>query len=197
MDHLIHRLNSSRNVLITTHASPDGDAIGSLLAMNLALQGTNKRITLYNESPIPAVYRFLPRVQSVISHLDPAASFDAAVVLDCGDLTRIGDAAGIGGREQQITDPGAFALSKLARTFGQHVAGDPRCEGSQSGQPRPAIARDGRSLGVALDGVVVNGHSCGLRASGTKLGSRGCLTRLPGISCRLGCFESTHYGRSV
>ena len=74
MDHLIHRLNSSRNVLITTHASPDGDAIGSLLAMNLALQGKQKQITLYNESPIPAVYRFLPRVHSVTNRLSASCS---------------------------------------------------------------------------------------------------------------------------
>lgn len=102
MDHLIHRLNSSRNVLITTHAGPDGDAIGSMLAMNLALLGRHKQITLYNESPIPAVYRFLPRVQSVISRLDFAAAFDTAVVLDCGDLTRVGEAAGIIGRIPEI-----------------------------------------------------------------------------------------------
>lgn len=95
MDHLIHRLNNSRNVLITTHASPDGDAIGSLLAMNLAMQGKFKQITLYNESPIPAVYRFLPGVHGVINQLDCAALFDTAVVLDCGDLQRVGEAAGI------------------------------------------------------------------------------------------------------
>ena len=93
MDHLIQRLNNSRNVLVTTHVSPDGDAIGSLLAMNLALQGKHKQVTLYNESPIPAVYRFLPRVHSVIGKLNSAAPFDTAVVLDCGDLTRVGEAA--------------------------------------------------------------------------------------------------------
>ena len=93
MDHLIQRLNNSRNVLVTTHVSPDGDAIGSLLAMNLALQGKHKQVTLYNESPIPAVYRFLPRVHSVIGKLNSAAQFDTAVVLDCGDLTRVGEAA--------------------------------------------------------------------------------------------------------
>jgi phosphoesterase RecJ-like protein len=61
--------------------------------MNLALQGKHKQVTLYNESPIPAVYRFLPRVQSVIGKLNSAAPFDTAVVLDCGDLTRVGEAA--------------------------------------------------------------------------------------------------------
>lgn len=102
MDHLIHRLNDSRNVLITTHASPDGDAIGSLLAMNLALQGNHKRITLYNESPIPAVYRFLPRVHCVGSRLTSPDLFDTAVVLDCGDLQRVGEASAMIGRIPEI-----------------------------------------------------------------------------------------------
>jgi phosphoesterase RecJ-like protein len=102
MDHLIHRLNNSRNVLITTHASPDGDAIGSLLAMNLAMQGKFKQITIYNESPIPAVYRFLPGVHGVINQLDCAAPFDTAVVLDCGDLQRVGEAADIVGQIPEI-----------------------------------------------------------------------------------------------
>ncbi len=82
-------------MLITTHASPDGDAIGSLLAMGLALEGRNKKITLYNESPIPAVYTFLPRVHTVTRDLFSASSFDLAVVLDCGDLQRVGEAAAV------------------------------------------------------------------------------------------------------
>ena len=69
----------------------------------------------------------------------------------------VGDAAGIGGGEQQITEAGAFALGKLARAFGQHVAGDARREDSEPAQPRPAIAGDRRGARVAVDGVVV-GH---------------------------------------
>jgi phosphoesterase RecJ-like protein len=102
MDHLIHLLNNSKNVLITTHAGPDGDAIGSLLAMNLALQGMHKRVTLYNESPIPAVYRFLPRVPCVGRLLISADEFDTAVVLDCGDLQRVGETSAMIGRIPEI-----------------------------------------------------------------------------------------------
>ena len=93
MDRLIHLLNNSRNVLIATHAGPDGDAIGSLLAMNLALQGMHKRVTLFNETPIPAVYRFLPRVPCVGRRLISVDEFDTAVILDCSDLQRIGEAS--------------------------------------------------------------------------------------------------------
>ncbi|MDP7417114.1 MAG: bifunctional oligoribonuclease/PAP phosphatase NrnA, partial [Desulfobacterales bacterium] len=48
--------------------------------------------TLYNESPIPAIYRFLPTVDRIVRHIDDQNLFDTAVILDCGDLERIGNA---------------------------------------------------------------------------------------------------------
>jgi phosphoesterase RecJ-like protein len=72
--------------------NPDGDAIGSLMAMGLSLNAVNKKTTLYCESPIPAVYRFLPEVHRVEHHIN-STDYDLAVILDCGNLQRIGTAA--------------------------------------------------------------------------------------------------------
>ena len=91
MNRIITLLRNSRHVLAVTHNNPDGDAIGSLIALGLSLELLNKKATLYNESPIPAVYRFLPSVNRVVQHVNNT-NYDVAVVLDCGDLTRIGDA---------------------------------------------------------------------------------------------------------
>ena len=91
MDQIIRHLKNSTHILIASHAKPDGDAIGSLIAIGLALDALNKKTTLYNESPIPAVYRFLPSVNRIVRHID-FASCDIAVMLDCGDLERIGKA---------------------------------------------------------------------------------------------------------
>lgn len=93
MNQIIQQLKNSESILLTSHANPDGDAIGSLLAMGLCLDGLNKRTTLYNESPIPAVYRFLPSVDRVVGHLERSLRYDTVIVLDCGDLQRIGTAA--------------------------------------------------------------------------------------------------------
>jgi len=93
MGPIIHQLKNSRSVLLATHTNPDGDAIGSLTALGLALAGLGKKTLLYNESPIPAVYRFLPSVDRVVSHIGSVEKFDTAVILDCGDLQRVGDAA--------------------------------------------------------------------------------------------------------
>ncbi len=93
MDRIIRQLTRSERVLVASHASPDGDAIGSLLAMGCALEAAGKTVVMYNESPIPAVYRFLPAIAAIQRRVPPDGSCDTAVVLDCGDLGRVGEAA--------------------------------------------------------------------------------------------------------
>ncbi len=90
MDTVIDRLTESQAIFLSTHINPDGDAIGSLIALGLGLQQHGKHIYLYNASPIPAVYRFLPGVQLVQQVLPESSAWDTAVVLDCGTLERIG-----------------------------------------------------------------------------------------------------------
>jgi len=92
MDRIIRHLKNSRRVLVASHAHPDGDALGSSIAMGIALESLNKSVTMYNESPIPAVYRFLPSIGRIVRSADSAAACDTAVILDCGDLNRIGAA---------------------------------------------------------------------------------------------------------
>ncbi|MEE8432865.1 MAG: DHH family phosphoesterase [Candidatus Desulfatibia sp.] len=91
MDKIISHLQNSKSILVVSHANPDGDAIGSLIAMGLSLKAISKKTTLYNESPIPAVYRFLPEANSVVREVGDQ-NFDTAVILDCSDLERIGEA---------------------------------------------------------------------------------------------------------
>jgi len=95
MDQIVQQLKNSRNVLLASHENPDGDAIGSLLALGLALDFLKKKTVLYNPSPIPAVYRFLPSVKRIVRHLRKGEGFDTAVILDCGDLERIGNGAAV------------------------------------------------------------------------------------------------------
>lgn len=93
MKTIIDHFELNRTFLLASHTHPDGDAIGSLLALGLALTAMGKAVVLYNESPIPAVYRFLPSVHTVTQQLPPERYFDAVVLLDCGDLERVGAAA--------------------------------------------------------------------------------------------------------
>jgi phosphoesterase RecJ-like protein len=91
MEQIIHQIKNSSHLLIASHAQPDGDAVGSLIALGLAIGRLNIKSTLYNESPIPAVYRFLPSVERIVRHIKKANTYDTAIILDCGDLSRIGE----------------------------------------------------------------------------------------------------------
>ena len=93
MDQIIQHIKDGQHLLIASHAEPDGDAVGCLIALGLALRGFGKKATLYNPSPIPAVYRFLPGVEQIERYIKTAHTYDTAIMLDCGDLVRVGEAA--------------------------------------------------------------------------------------------------------
>ena len=82
MKQIIQQLTKSTRVLLASHASPDGDAIGALLAMGISLDKVGCRVVLHNESPIPAVYRFLPAVERIRKTVAELNRFDTAVILD-------------------------------------------------------------------------------------------------------------------
>jgi phosphoesterase RecJ-like protein len=87
---IIDQLQKSRSILVVSHTNPDGDAIGALLAAGLAFKAMDKKVRIVNESAIPAVYRFLPSIQSISHRINAAETFDTVVVLDCGSLERVG-----------------------------------------------------------------------------------------------------------
>jgi len=90
---IISHLKTSNNILIASHKCPDGDAIGSLLGLGIALEEMKKKIRMYNESAIPAVYQFLPSIHQIKKDLGEISDFDTAIILDCSDLHRIGEAS--------------------------------------------------------------------------------------------------------
>lgn len=98
MDQIIQHIKDGQHILIASHAEPDGDSVGSLVALGLALTKLDKKITMHTPSPIPAVYRFLPGASRIVQQIQDADIYDLALVLDCGDLTRIGDTSAEIGR---------------------------------------------------------------------------------------------------
>lgn len=73
---------------ITSHARPDGDAIGSELGLALALQSLGKSAQVVNSDPHPQVYDFLPGADQI--HLSDRIEnhYDGVFVLECNDLER-------------------------------------------------------------------------------------------------------------
>ncbi|MCB9029635.1 MAG: bifunctional oligoribonuclease/PAP phosphatase NrnA [Deltaproteobacteria bacterium] len=87
---IAEELLKAQKCLVLSHYNPDGDALGSSLAVANALQNLGKEVVSYNESHIPEKYHFLPGSKQIVSTL-PEASFDMIVVCDCGDVSRMGD----------------------------------------------------------------------------------------------------------
>lgn len=98
---LLQRLRKGRRFLLTSHASPDGDAIGSELALARILRSLGKSAWIWNRDPVPAVFRVLPGAERIqVGGQGPSgfpADFDAVVVLECPDLGRTGFAEALAG----------------------------------------------------------------------------------------------------
>jgi phosphoesterase RecJ-like protein len=81
-------LRERRTFILTSHARPDGDAVGSCVALALALDAMGRRARVVLRDPVPAPYAALPaieRVERVERVGDPA---DAVIVMECSDLSR-------------------------------------------------------------------------------------------------------------
>ena len=83
-------IDKGRRFLVTTHIDPDGDAVGSAFAACFALTGLGKDAAVYLRDSVPHRYRFLPK-PAAVQHVLPENGYDAVIVVDCGDLTRVGD----------------------------------------------------------------------------------------------------------
>ena len=83
-------VRAAQTIVLACHVNPDGDALGSLLGFALALAPLNKQVTVLSQDGVPDILRFLPGVEMVQKETSTDA-FDLAVVLDCGDLARVGD----------------------------------------------------------------------------------------------------------
>lgn len=77
--------------LITTHEGPDGDAVGSSLALAHYLKGLGKDATVYICDPVPDAYVFLPGADTVLNRL-PDRDYELCFVLDVGEFRRAGSA---------------------------------------------------------------------------------------------------------
>lgn len=107
---VLDEIQRAESVFVTVHVGPDGDAIGSMIALTLGLRGLGKKVTAATHDPVPESCRFLPEAEQI-----PLASsllgdgsgqgqealartahrYDLAMVLDCGELARTGDAAAL------------------------------------------------------------------------------------------------------
>jgi phosphoesterase RecJ-like protein len=91
-------IHARQRFLITSHARPDGDSIGSQLAMAYALEAMGKEVRLVNADPAPEHYMEFPGVDRIeIARSVDRSDADALIVMESGDLKRTG-LTGLDGR---------------------------------------------------------------------------------------------------
>jgi phosphoesterase RecJ-like protein len=82
------RLRAAQKVLITSHVRPDGDAVGSLLGLGLALQNAGKTVQMVLADGVPSSFRYLEGSDRV--RKEPDRNFDTFITVDCADFKRLG-----------------------------------------------------------------------------------------------------------
>lgn len=90
------KIHAADRILISSHVHPDGDTMGSLLALGLGLLSIDKNVVMVSPDGIPPRYRFLPGTELVLDHWEGKAGL--AIAVDCGTIRQLG---------------------KFAKTFGQ------------------------------------------------------------------------------
>jgi bifunctional oligoribonuclease and PAP phosphatase NrnA len=85
-------LREHRRFAILGHVRPDGDALGSQLALALSLQALGKEVRVWNEDGMLEKYSFLPRAELLTKPPPTPEDFDVAIALDTAIQNRLGTA---------------------------------------------------------------------------------------------------------
>lgn len=87
LDNILEEIKKAETIVILAHENPDGDAIGSVLAMGLALKTMGKKPDMIIRE-FPRTFNFLPGANEVKQNLD-VKKYDLAISLDCANLKRL------------------------------------------------------------------------------------------------------------
>lgn len=131
-------LQSGNKFLVCAHYNPDGDAIGSTVAMGHILKALGKSVTLYNETGMPDQFSWLELPAELVTQI-PDEDFDYVIALDCGARARLGKAM-----DDAFPTTGSINID--------HHLGNPLfAEHNWVGPEFPAVGEMVAQLAMALD----------------------------------------------
>ena len=85
---ILDAIREGERFLVCSHSRPDGDAVGSMLAMGMLLRQLGKRADLVTADRIPPIYRNLPGADEVRTVIGVRGRYDAAILLECDGFDR-------------------------------------------------------------------------------------------------------------
>jgi bifunctional oligoribonuclease and PAP phosphatase NrnA len=87
---LLDVIRRGRRFIVASHSRPDGDAIGSAMAMALAVRALGKQATVVTDATPPVFLQPFPGVDGMLISEEVTEAFDAALIMECSDLARTG-----------------------------------------------------------------------------------------------------------
>ncbi|HEX2688397.1 MAG TPA: DHH family phosphoesterase [Kofleriaceae bacterium] len=91
MQRVCEVLRGAERILLTSHRRPDGDGTGSMAGLASLLRARGKTAVIYSVDSIGRRYRWLPLINTVVQTIPFDERFDCTVVVDCADITLLGD----------------------------------------------------------------------------------------------------------
>lgn len=82
------RLEKAKNIVIASHVRPDGDAIGSLLGLGLALKNAGKSVQMVLADGVPASFKYLEGSELIVNQ--PTGEHDTFITVDSAEFKRVG-----------------------------------------------------------------------------------------------------------
>ena len=85
---VLQEIQQRRRFLVTSHARPDGDAIGSTLALAQVLHKMGKSAEVVLRDSVPVIYKPLPQAETIVQSSQVNGDYDAAILLECDSIER-------------------------------------------------------------------------------------------------------------
>ncbi len=104
-DEAVRAVRAAKSVFLTVHQRPDGDALGSQIALAMACTRLGKKVTMANEDPVPPRYRFLPwsgRIRTGVAGLP--RRFDLSFTIECATPARAGVCGAVARRAKVLVN---------------------------------------------------------------------------------------------
>jgi len=140
---VISAVRNGQRFLVASHYNPDGDAVGAVAAMAWLLHGLGKQFTLYNRTGLPRTLDWVD-LPGPLSTEPPRGAYDAVVILDCGDLDRVGP--------ELIPTLDAKTIVNIDHHLGNPLFGAVNWVDPDYSSAGEMVADVARELGVALTG---------------------------------------------
>ena len=88
LEEVLNQIGRRQKFILTSHARPDGDAVGSALACCQILRSMGKQAEVVLSDGVPGIYQPLPYADSVLLDIEQAPQAEAAIILECDGVAR-------------------------------------------------------------------------------------------------------------